>query len=201
MNLIKLASSASIRSLVLRSTHNLIKCTPAFQNYTTDDSDRGVKKPNIWLKQKVEPKPEIYYKTPFNRGKVFSPTTINVGKGIKHLIVNLFDETDRNLGNVSLEAADKLAHEKELKLVIVDEACSPVKFKLMNGADLYALQLKFREDNKEAVKVAKRKEVVFRLGIEDNDFDIKLKMIQQFYEKGNIVDILVKSQINKKSVE
>ncbi len=99
--MIKLTSS-SIK-LILRPANNINKCVQQFQNYTTDDNDRGVKKPNIWLKQKVEPKPEIYYKTPFNRGKVFSPTTVNVGKGIKHLIVNLIDETDNNLGNVTLE--------------------------------------------------------------------------------------------------
>lgn len=172
-----------------------------FQNYATtaDDKPKTIKKPNVFIKQAVEAPVEVYYKTPFNRGKAFSPTIVGVTKGIKHLKINLLDQDGRDLGVMSLEAADKLSMAKELKLVIIDQSCSPVQFKLMTGPALYELQKEFKEMNKDAVKQLKVKDMEFNLGIEKNDFDIKLKLIRQFYEKGHAVNILVKSKINRKS--
>lgn len=141
-----------------------------------------------------------FFKTPVNRAKAFSPTTVNVGRGNKHLLINLFDEIDNDLGKISLEAANELAKKKELKLVIIDDVCSPVKFKLMNGNNLYKMQREYRETNKDFVKETKEKEVRFKLGIDENDFAIKKKMIHQFYEKGHLVKIIIKSQIARKFV-
>ncbi len=210
MNVIKLAST-SLRCC-LRTENILLKCSPFSvmkqleQSYTTADKNNSNKpkivnkKPNHFIKPEVEAPVQVYYKTPFNSGKAFAPTTVSVSKAIKHLKINLLDQDGKDLGEMNLESADKLAHGKELKLVIIDQTSSPVKFKLMNGTALYELQKEYKEINKDAVKQLKIKEMEFNLGIEKNDFDIKVKLIKQFYEKGHAINILVKSKINRKDV-
>ena len=198
MNLLmKSANYFSIRN----SFSNSLKTLTITNSFTTEVPKKF--KPVVKKTKNIIPviKPQNpYFKTPINRAKAFSPTTVNVGKGNKHLLVNLFDEIDNDLGKISLDEANELAKIKELKLVIVDEECSPVKFKLMNGNSLYKLQREYRETNKDFVKEAKEKEVRFKLGIDENDFAIKKKMIQQFYEKGYSVKIIIKSQIARKFV-
>ena len=144
-----------------------------------------------------------FTKTPTNRGKKFAPITVSVTKANQHLEVNLFDEKDVDLGRLSMAEAKKQAESRQFKLVITDESCSPPKFKLMSGQELYKLQMKFKEaesDSKEN-KVLKEKEIDFNLGISDHDFEIKLKMISNFYEKGHPIKINIISKIAHKEVK
>ena len=88
--------------------------------------------------------------------------------------------------------------------MIIDESTKPPKFKLMNGNELYQLQLKHREEKRAekdaGFKYLKEKEIDINLGISDHDLDIKVKMIQNFFEKGNPIKIKIKSVIVGKSV-
>jgi translation initiation factor IF-3 len=162
---------------------------------------------NINLLQNVRPisataiTQTINYKTPTNRAKKFSPTTVPVTKANAHLEIHLFDDKDSDLGKVRMSEAKQLAEKRELKLVITDESCSPPRFKLMSGAELFKLQMKTKEsDADNAVKNLKEKEVDFNLGISDHDFDIKMKMVANFHERGHAVKIKVISKIANKSV-
>jgi translation initiation factor IF-3 len=135
---------------------------------------------------------------------LFRPSTIAVTKANEHLIVNLLDQDDVDLGKMRMGEAKIIAIEKDLKLVIIDESTKPPKFKLMNGNELCQYQLKHRDEKraeKEAgVKSLKEKEVEINLGISDHDLGIKVKMIQNFYDKGNPIKIKIKSVIAGKSV-
>jgi translation initiation factor IF-3 len=142
----------------------------------------------------------LHYKTPVNRPKAFRPSTLPVTNANKHLIINLIDEKDIDLGEIRLDKAKDIADSKELKLVIIDEVSSPPKFKLMNGNDLYQLQIKYRDDYKENVKEPKTKEIEVNLGIDDHDLDIKLKMLKNFFEKGYSIKFKVTSRIINKKV-
>ncbi len=142
----------------------------------------------------------LHYKTPVNRPKAFRPSTLPVTNANKHLIINLIDEKDIDLGEIRLDKAKDIADSKELKLVIIDEVSSPPKFKLMTGNDLYQLQIKYRDDYKENVKEPKTKEIEVNLGIDDHDLDIKLKMLKNFFEKGYSIKFKVTSRIINKKV-
>lgn len=146
----------------------------------------------------------INYKTPTNRTKVFKPSTVAVTNANKHLVIEVFDHDDKDLGKMSMEKAKELADKSELKLVITDESCSPPKFKLMTGNELYKLQVKTRHDHKldkeSANKVTKSKEIDINLGISDHDLEIKLKMAHNFYEKGHPITIKILSKIINKRV-
>jgi translation initiation factor IF-3 len=146
----------------------------------------------------------INVKTPANSHKVFRPSTIAVTNANKHLIVNLFDQSNTDLGKMSMEKAKELSLKGDLKLVIIDESTKPPKFKLMNGNELYQLQLKHRDEKRAEKetgnKFLKEKEVDINLGISDHDLDVKVKMIHNFYEKGNPIKIKIKSLIAGKNV-
>jgi translation initiation factor IF-3 len=145
--------------------------------------------------------PTINVKTPTNRAKKFAPTTVPVTKANAHLEIHLFDEKDADLGKVKMSEAKRLAERGELKLAITDESCSPPKFKLMTGAELFKLQMKTKEsDAANPVKNLREKEVDFNLGISDHDFDIKMKMVANFYERGHAVKLKVISRIENKAV-
>lgn len=146
----------------------------------------------------------INYKTPTNRSKVFKPETIAVTNANKHLEIELFDQNEKDLGKMSMEKAKDLANRSELKLVITNDSTTPPKFKLMSGNELYKMQIKTRNENKfdkeNTLKVTKEKEIDINLGISEHDLEIKIKMAQNFYEKGHSIKIKIISKIVKKSV-
>lgn len=145
----------------------------------------------------------INYKTPTNRAKVFKPTTVAVTNANKHLQIELTGNDEVNLGRISMEKAKELADKSDFKLVIIDENCSPPKFKLMTGQELYKAQIKVRDEHKkdsDEPKMAKEKEIDINLGISDHDLDIKIKMVHSFYDKGHPIKIKVLSKIQKKKV-
>ena len=142
----------------------------------------------------------FYSNTKRPSNKVFNPSTVAVTKANSHLDINLFDEANLDLGKLSMDAANKLAQKKELKLVITDESCTPPKFKLMDGTELYRLQMSYRESNKDLVKDHREKEIDMKLGIDEHDLQIKLKMASNFHEKGHLVKIKIRSSISRKWV-
>ncbi|RNA35400.1 translation initiation factor IF- mitochondrial [Brachionus plicatilis] len=143
----------------------------------------------------------INYKTPTNRTKVFKPTTVAVTNANKHLQIELSGNDEKNLGRMSMERAKELADKSELKLVLVDESCSPPKFKLMTGHELYKAQIKIRDEHKndsDTNRVMKEKEIDMNLAISDHDLDIKIKMAHNFYDKGHPIRIKIISKIQNK---
>jgi translation initiation factor IF-3 len=149
---------------------------------------------------------EKFVKTPTNRAKTWQPSTVPVTRANQHLEVHLTDAANNvELGKVSLGEANRLAKERELRLVITDESTSPPRFQLMTGTELFKLQMTYKGQQKDALKepgqrVLKEKEVDLNLGIEDHDFDIKMKMVARFYEQGHPVKISIDSKVSNKNV-
>jgi len=140
------------------------------------------------------------FKTPVNAGKSFKPQPIPVSKQNQHLLVKVFGQNDEDLGVLSLRQAKDKADINNLKLVMIDETLSPPHAKFLTGKELYELQMKTKEEKKDDAKIFKEKEVDINLGIEDHDLGIKVKMIQQFLEKGHPVVVRIDSKIYKKKV-
>jgi len=101
---------------------------------------------------------------------------------------------NQQFGIVSLDQAMELAKQHQTDLVVISEKSDPPVAKLLD-ANKYFYEQKRRE--KEAAKKQREnqiviKEVQFRLGIGENDFDIKLKNIEKFLSKGNKVKCVVR---------
>ena len=101
--------------------------------------------------------------------------------------VRLIDETGRQVGIVSIEEARDMARKRGLDMVEVAPDARPPVVKLMDyGKYRYEAQRAAREAKKKQHHV-QVKEVKFRPGIEDHDYEFKVRHARRFLSEGNKV--------------
>ncbi len=101
--------------------------------------------------------------------------------------VRLIDESGRQVGIVSIEEARDMARTRGLDLVEVAPDARPPVVKLMDyGKYRYEAQRAAREAKKKQHHV-QVKEVKFRPGIEDHDYEFKVRHARRFLSEGNKV--------------
>lgn len=98
------------------------------------------------------------------------------------------------LGVMKKNEALRIAESRGLDLVVITESAKPPVAKILD-ANKYFYEQKRRE--KEAAKKQREsrvevKEIQFRPGIGDHDFETKLKNIDKFLAKGNKVKLMVR---------
>lgn len=103
--------------------------------------------------------------------------------------MRLIDDEGGQVGIVSLEEARQRAEDKNLDLVEVAPDARPPVVKLMDyGKYKYEEQRRAREARKKQ-HVIHVKEVKFRPGIEDHDYEFKSRHARRFLEEGNKVKL------------
>jgi translation initiation factor IF-3 len=85
---------------------------------------------------------------------------------------------------VSFSEASERAREAGLDTVVVAETADPVVIRLIDICKLrYELNRKLK-DQKKRQKVQKNKEIKFHVNVDTHDFNLKVKHIVEFLEKG-----------------
>ena len=114
---------------------------------------------------------------------------IRVNEQIRISPIRLIDEEGNQVGIVSLEDARERATTKGLDMVEVAPGARPPVVRLMDYG-------KFKYEEARAGREARRKqhtiqvkEVKFRPGIEEHDYDFKLRHARRFLEEGNKVKL------------
>ena len=103
--------------------------------------------------------------------------------------VRVVDPDGEQIGILPIERALEIADEQGLDLVEVAPLARPPVCRIMDyGKFRYEEQRKAREARKKQHQV-QLKEVKMRPGIEDHDFDFKLRHARRFLEEGNKVKI------------
>jgi translation initiation factor IF-3 len=103
--------------------------------------------------------------------------------------VRLIDDEGGQVGIVSIDEARQRAQEKGLDLVEVAPDARPPVVKLMDyGKYKYEEARKAREARKKQ-HVIHVKEVKFRPGIEDHDYEFKVRHAHRFLSEGNKVKV------------
>jgi translation initiation factor IF-3 len=103
--------------------------------------------------------------------------------------VRLIDDEGGQLGIVSLDEARERADTKGLDLVEVAPDSRPPVVKIMDyGKFRYEEQRRARESKKKQHKV-QVKEVKFRPGIEEHDYEFKTRHARRFLQDGNKVKL------------
>lgn len=105
--------------------------------------------------------------------------------------VRVVDEKGKQLGVMSKNKALSIARQRGLDLVEVAPDGKPPVCKLLNYDQFRYAQKKKTKDQKKKQKSQSCKEVWFRPGTADHDFNSKLKRIKAFLEEGNKVRIRV----------
>lgn len=106
--------------------------------------------------------------------------------------VRLIDETGQNVGIVAKFDALARAEEAGLDLVEVSPDAEPPVCKILDYG-----KYKFQEQKKAAEarknqKIVELKEIKMRPGIDDHDYDVKMRAIKRFFEDGDKVKITLR---------
>lgn len=120
------------------------------------------------------------------------PTGPRINEHIRVREIRLIDETGTNVGVVTTIDARLKAHELGLDLVEIVPDGNPPVCKIMDYG-----KYKFQEQKKQAEarkrqKIVELKEIKMRPGIDDHDYDVKMRSVKRFFEEGDKVKITLR---------
>lgn len=99
--------------------------------------------------------------------------------------VRLIGPENEPLGVVSLQEALRMAGEADVDLVEVVAAANPPVCRLIEYGKFKFLEQKKAAEAKAKQKVIEVKEIKFRPGTDDGDYNIKMRNIRRFLEEGD----------------
>ncbi|KAF2990907.1 translation initiation factor IF-3 [Methylocystis sp. MJC1] len=106
--------------------------------------------------------------------------------------VQLIDSEGKNHGVVQLLDALGMAEQAGLDLVEIAPNSTPPVCKILDyGRFRFAEQKKAAEARKKQ-KVVEVKEIKLRPGIDEHDYDVKMKAVQRFFEEGDKVKVTLR---------
>jgi translation initiation factor IF-3 len=110
-----------------------------------------------------------------------------VNRDIRVREVQVIDAEGNNLGTLQTLDAVRIAEEEGLDLVEVAPNSVPPVCKIMDYGRFRFQEQKKAAEARKKQKVIEIKEIKLRPGIDDHDFDIKMKAAKSFFEEGNKV--------------
>jgi translation initiation factor IF-3 len=120
------------------------------------------------------------------------PTGPKINDAIRAREVRLIDETGTNVGVVTKIDAMARAEAAGLDLVEVSPDAEPPVCKILDfGKYKYQEQKKAAEARKHQ-KIVEIKEIKMRPGIDDHDYDVKMRAIKRFFEEGDKVKVTLR---------
>ena len=120
------------------------------------------------------------------------PSGPRINDAIRVREVRLIDETGTNIGVVSRQDAMDKAVACGMDLVEISPDAAPPVCKILDyGKFKYQEQKKSAEARKKQ-KIVEIKEIKLRPGIDDHDYDVKMRSIKRFFEEGDKVKITLR---------
>ena len=106
--------------------------------------------------------------------------------------MRLISGTGEQLGVVSVKEALAMAGEQDVDLVEISPTAKPPVCKLMDYGKFKYEQSKKRDEAKKKQKQVQIKEIKFRPGTDDGDYNIKMRNIVRFLEDGDKVKVTLR---------
>ncbi len=106
--------------------------------------------------------------------------------------VQLIDETGANQGVVPFFDALKLAEDAGLDLVEISPNSAPPVCKILDHGRFKFDQQKKAAEARKKQKTVEVKEIKLRPGIDDHDYEVKMKAVRRFFEEGDKVKITLR---------
>lgn len=103
----------------------------------------------------------------------------------------MIDADGEQKGVVPIEVALESARESELDLVEISAKSSPPVCRIMDYGKFVYQQQKKKHEAKKNQKQVQVKEVKFRPGTEDGDYQVKMRNLKKFLEKGDRVKVTI----------
>jgi translation initiation factor IF-3 len=106
--------------------------------------------------------------------------------------VQLIDDTGQNKGVMPFFDALRLAEDAGLDLVEISPNATPPVCKILDYGKFRFLEQKKAAEARKKQKTVEVKEIKLRPGIDDHDYDVKMKAMKSFFEEGNKVKITLR---------
>ena len=106
--------------------------------------------------------------------------------------MRLISGEGEQLGVVSLKEAMSMAEEQDVDLVEISPTAKPPVCKLMDFGKYKYEQSKKRDEAKKKQKQVQIKEIKFRPGTDDGDYNIKMRKVREFLAEGDKVKITLR---------
>jgi translation initiation factor IF-3 len=115
-----------------------------------------------------------------------------VNRDIRVREVQVIDVEGNNLGALLTVDALRIAEEEGLDLVEVAPNSVPPVCKIMDYGRFRFQEQKKTAEARKKQKIIEIKEIKLRPGIDDHDFDVKMKAARAFFEEGNKVKVTLR---------
>lgn len=106
--------------------------------------------------------------------------------------VQLIDDTGTNRGIVSFPDAIDLAEQAGLDLVEIVPNATPPVCKILDYGRFRFLEQKKAAEARKKQKIVEIKEIKLRPGIDDHDYETKMKAVRRFFDEGDKVKITLR---------
>ncbi len=106
--------------------------------------------------------------------------------------VQLIDAEGQNRGVVQLLEALALAEEAGVDLVEIVPNANPPVCKILDYGKFRFLEQKKAAEARKKQKIVEIKEIKLRPGIDDHDYDVKMKAMRRFFEEGDKVKVTLR---------
>ncbi len=106
--------------------------------------------------------------------------------------MQLIDAEGKNRGVVEINEALQLAEEAALDLVEIVPTAEPPVCKILDYGKFRFLEQKKAAEARKRQKVVEIKEIKLRPGIDDHDYETKMKAVKRFFEEGDKVKVTLR---------
>jgi translation initiation factor IF-3 len=115
-----------------------------------------------------------------------------VNRDIRAVQVQLIDDEGKNRGVLNLPDAQKLAEEAGLDLVEIVPNASPPVCKILDFGKYRFLEQKKSAEQRKRQKIVEIKEIKLRPGIDEHDYEVKMRSVYRFFEEGDKVKVTLR---------
>jgi translation initiation factor IF-3 len=115
-----------------------------------------------------------------------------INREIRAREVQLIDAEGHNRGVVETTEALKLADEAGLDLVEIVPNATPPVCKILDFGKFRFLEQKKAAEARKRQKVVEIKEIKLRPGIDDHDYEVKMRAVRRFFEEGDKVKVTLR---------
>jgi translation initiation factor IF-3 len=115
-----------------------------------------------------------------------------VNRDIRAVQVQLIDAEGLNRGVVNVDEAQQLADDAALDLVEIVPNASPPVCKILDFGKFRFLEQKKSAEQRKRQKIVEIKEIKLRPGIDDHDYEVKMRSVRRFFEEGDKVKVTLR---------
>src|ERR1700685_1415064 len=113
-------------------------------------------------------------------------------RDIRAVQVQLIDAEGTNRGVINLSDAQQLADEASLDLVEIVPNATPPVCKILDFGKYRFLEQTKPSGARKRQKVGEVKEIKLRPGIDDHDYEVKMRSVRRFFDEGDKVKVTLR---------